>query len=61
MKKKLFGFIKGIIAVVLLLLVAAVLFSVVSFLGVITGIFGICLFVVMIPGFLYEGVKFKKK
>jgi hypothetical protein len=57
MKKKLFGFIKGCIAVVLILVVAAILFSVVSCVGIFICVLALVLLILTLPVNLYRAIK----
>jgi hypothetical protein len=56
MKKKILGFIKGCIAIVLLLVVAAVLFSVVSCVGVFIGVLVLFFLILTLPVLIYKAV-----
>jgi hypothetical protein len=56
MKKKILSFIKGCIAIVLLLVVAAVLFSVVSFMGVFIGVLVLFFLILTLPVLIYKAV-----
>lgn len=60
MKKIFFGFIRACVAIALILLTASVLISLVSFVGVFIGVLVAFLFVLMLPGLLYNVVKQKE-
>ena len=61
MKKIFFGFIRACVAIALILLVASVLISLVSIVGVFIGVLLLCFFVLTIPVMLYNLVVKSKK
>lgn len=60
MKKIFFGFLRACVAIALILLTASVLISLVSVVGIFIGVLVAFLFVLMLPGLLYNVVKQKE-